>query len=434
MSHRGFTLEELTKIEGHAKLNVEMEGGKVTRTNLEVYEASRYFESLLLGRDFREAPAITQRICGICSVVHTITSIKAVEDALNIRPSKQTIDLRKLLLYASTIHSHTAHLFFFALPDHLGFEDVIELSKKRHDYIHMALDLQKLASDVVRLIGGRALHPVTPIIGGFHSVPDRKKIDEIIGNFGEMKRLSDKTARIFADLKLPDLERKSAQFCLMKAKEYPLYDGIVSNNAGLSFRPQDYGKYLAEKVEQYSTAKHSRFRGKSYMVGALPRLNANFKNLSDDAASLLRESRLKPPITNPFANNLAQAIENVHFADEALEILEGYGKGMRNEKANGKSAAKPREGEGVGVCEAPRGLLIHHYKIGKDGKIKYANVITPTSQNAASMERDVALLIPKIAEKPESEIRLLLEMLIRAYDPCFSCSSHFLKLDIRRNR
>lgn len=432
MSHNGFTIEELTKLEGHAKLDIEMEGGKVKRTNLEVYEASRYFESMVLGRDCRETPAIMQRICGICSVVHTLTSIKAVEDALAIRPSEQTTDLRKLLLYASTIHSHTAHLFFFALPDYIGFEDVIEMSRKNHDYIHLAFDLQKLASDVVRLIGGRALHPVTPAIGGFHSVPDKRKIESIRQNFEGIKRLSEKTARIFAGLELPVLESDSAQFCFRKANEYPLYDGNIANNSGFSFKPREYKKYFVEKVEPNSNAKHSRFRGKSYMVGALPRLNANHKNLSESANSLLRESSMKPPVSNPFANNLAQAIEMIHFADESLKILEDYEKGMKKEKWNGKPAARPREGEGVGVCEAPRGLLFHHYGIDKNGKIRYANVITPTSQNAARMEDDISLFLPSISQKPAEKVKRMLEMLIRAYDPCFSCSSHFLELKIKK--
>jgi coenzyme F420-reducing hydrogenase alpha subunit len=433
MSHGGFTLEELTKIEGHAKLDVEMEGGKVKRTNLEVYEASRYFESLLLRRDYREAPSITQRICGICSVVHTIASIKACEDALSIRPSPQTIDLRRLLLNASTMHSHTAHLFFFALPDYLGFEDVIELSKKKHELIHLALDLQKLATDVVRTIGGRALHPVTPSIGGFHSVPDREKIGRMRSDIEEIKKLAEKAARIFSGLKLPELESSTSGFCLMKAKQYPLYDGLIAG-AGVSFKAREYKKHLIERVEPYSNAKHSRFRGRSYMVGALPRLNASFRNLSGDASSMLRESGFKPPIKNPFVNNLAQAIELVHFADDSLEILERHEKGMKIGKSKIEATPKRRECEGVGVCEAPRGLLFHHYGIGSNGKITYANVITPTSQNAANMESDIAKFIPSISHKPESEIRLLLEMLIRAYDPCFSCSAHFLELNTKRKK
>jgi sulfhydrogenase subunit alpha len=428
MSHRGFTLDELTKLEGHAKLNVEMDGDRVKKTHLEVYEASRYFETLLLGRDFREAPIITQKICGICSVVHTLTSIKAVEDAIGFAPTEQTIDLRKLLLYASTIHSHTAHLFFFALPDYLGFEDVIELSKKKHEYIHLALDLQKLASDIVKLLGGRALHPVTPTVGGFHSVPDKKTIENVRKNLESIKKLSLKVAKIFSGIELPELEARCRHISLKSNKEYALYDGIIASNDGLLFRPRDYMKNLLEDVVEYSNAKHAKLRGRSYMTGSLPRVNASWERLSRDARSVLRNARLRPPIINPFANNIAQAIEMVHFADASLALLEKHGQGMKHEHFE----ARPKEGEGVGVCEAPRGLLFHHYKIGGDGRVKFANVITPTSQNAARMEDDIALFLPSISKKPAAKVKLLLEMLIRAYDPCFSCSAHFLELKIKK--
>ena len=428
MSHRGFTLDELTKLEGHAKLNVEMDGDRVKKTHLEVYEASRYFESLLLGRDFREAPIITQKICGICSVVHTLTSIKAVEDAIGFAPTEQTIDLRKLLLYASTIHSHTAHLFFFALPDYLGFEDVIELSRKKHEYIHLALNLQKLASDIVRLLGGRALHPVTPTVGGFHSVPDKKTIESVRKNLESIKKLSLQVAKIFSSIELPELEARCRYVSLKSNKEYALYDGIIASNDGLLFRPRDYMKNLLEDVVEYSNAKHAKLRGRSYMTGSLPRVNASWERLSRDARSALRNARLRPPIINPFANNLAQSIEMIHFADASLALLEKHGQGMKQEHFE----ARPKEGEGVGVCEAPRGLLFHHYKIGGDGRVKFANVITPTSQNAARMEDDIALFLPSLSKKPAAKVKLLLEMLIRAYDPCFSCSAHFLELKVKK--
>lgn len=428
MSHRSFIIDTLTKVESHAKLDVEMEKGKIKKTKLEVYEAARYFEAMVKGRDYREAHTITQRICGICNVIHTITSLKAIENALGIQPSQQTIDLRKLMLYASQIHSHTAHLFFFVLPDYLGFQDAIELSKKKHDYIHLALDLQKLASDIVRIIGGRPIHPVSPMVGGFHSFPDKDKIENIRRNFEGVRKLSEKVARIFMPLKYPELESNSLHFGLKKGKEYPLYDGVITNSEGFAFGAKDYKKHINEEIRSYSNAKYSTFQGENYMVGALPRLNINHKFLSPRAKSLLKESGFVLPIRNPFINNFAQALEIVHFADESLRILEGYGNGMRKEKFE----AKPKEGEGIAACEAPRGTLYHHYKIGKDGKISFANIITPTCQNIGNMENDITLLLPSIMKYPDKKVKFLLEMLIRAYDPCFSCSTHFLELKLKR--
>jgi len=340
------------------------------------------------------------------------------------------VDLRKLMLYASNIHSHTAHLFFFALPDYLGFDDVIELSRKKHDYMHLALDLQKLSSDIVKIAGGRALHPVTPAIGGFRSVPDKKKIENIVKNLEGIKKLAVKIAGIFSGLELPGFEAKCRHISFRADGEYPLYDGAITDNSGYSFDAGDYKKYLIEDVVRYSNSKHAKFRGESYMTGALPRLNANWKSLSGDAKRLMDNSGFRPPIFNPFANNLAQAIEMVHFADASMELLEKYGKGMKSEKFEAKPRAKGSEG--TGVCEAPRGLLFHNYGIGSDGKIKYANVITPTAQNAARMEDDIALFLPAITGKPAAKVKLLLEMLIRAYDPCFSCSAHFLELSLKK--
>ncbi|MEE9323451.1 MAG: Ni/Fe hydrogenase subunit alpha, partial [Candidatus Aenigmarchaeota archaeon] len=409
-------------------LDVEMEKGKIKKTKLEVYEAARYFEAMVKGRDYREVHTITQRICGICTVIHTITSLRAIENALSVKPSQQTIDLRKLLLYASQIHSHTAHLFFFALPDYLGFQDAIEMSKKRHDYIHLALDLQKFASDIVRIIGGRPIHPVSPKTGGFYSFPDKEKIGKIRENLEGMRGLSEKVARIFMSLKYPELESDSLHFGLKNGKEYPLYEGVVTNSGGFSFKAKDYKKHINEEIRSYSNAKYSTFKGENYMVGALPRLNMNHKFLSGRARSLLKESGFVPPISNPFVNNFAQALEIVHFTDESLRILEGYGNGMRKEEFE----VKPKESEGIAACEAPRGTLYHHYKIGKGGEIKYANIITPTSQNVCNMERDIGLFLPSIIKYPEKKVKLFLEMLIRAYDPCFSCSTHFLDFRLKR--
>ncbi len=428
MSHRSFIIDTLTKVESHAKLDVEMEKGKIKKTKLEVYEAARYFEAMVKGRDYREVHTITQRICGICTVIHTITSLRAIENALGVKPSQQTIDLRKLLLYASQIHSHTAHLFFFALPDYLGFQDAIEMSKKRHDYIHLALDLQKFASDIVRIIGGRPIHPVSPKTGGFYSFPDKEKIGKIRENLEGMRGLSEKVARIFMSLKYPELESDSLHFGLKNGKEYPLYEGVVTNSGGFSFKAKDYKKHINEEIRSYSNAKYSTFKGENYMVGALPRLNMNHKFLSGRARSLLKESGFVPPISNPFVNNFAQALEIVHFTDESLRILEGYGNGMRKEEFE----VKPKESEGIAACEAPRGTLYHHYKIGKGGEIKYANIITPTSQNVCNMERDIGLFLPSIIKYPEKKVKLFLEMLIRAYDPCFSCSTHFLDFRLKR--
>ncbi|MCK5022846.1 MAG: Ni/Fe hydrogenase subunit alpha [Candidatus Aenigmarchaeota archaeon] len=423
-----FKLDAISKVEGHAKLTVEMSGNKVKTSNLEIYEASRYFEAMVRGKNCKEVHKISQRICGICSVVHTVTALRAIENALGVKPSKQTTDLRKILMYASQVHSHTAHLFFFALPDYMGVSDAIEMSKKNKDHVHLAFDLQRVSSDIVKLIGGRAIHPVTPKVGGFYSVPDKEKMQEILEKTTEMKKLVTKAANIFVKIKIPEMERKTVHFAMDNSEEYTLFGKEMTNMERFSFKPEDYSKHIKEEIGRHSNAKYAFFNKKSYMVGALPRININSEYLSKDAKKLLISTGFTPPIYNPFFNNIAQAIELVHFTDECIRIAKEYSNGMKEENQR----IRIKEGEGVAACEAPRGILIHHYKIGKDGNITKANIITPTSQNAASMEDDIKSYLPMIIKHTDRKVKQLLEMILRAYDPCFSCSVHFLELKLKR--
>ncbi|MBN2330558.1 MAG: Ni/Fe hydrogenase subunit alpha [Candidatus Aenigmarchaeota archaeon] len=429
MSRKTYSLDELTKVEGHAKLHVELDGKTVKRAELSVFEPSRYFEALVIGKSYQEVPSISQRICGICSVVHTVTSIKAIENAMGVKISKQTADLRRLLLCSSTIHSHTAHLFFFAAPDYLGFDDVIELARKKREYLDLAIELQRLSSGIVKTIGGRSLHPVTPCVGGFHSVPKKADISNMIRDFERIKDLSVKAAKMFMSFRPPKLENRTEYLGLAGKGEYPLYDGEISALASDGFRPEDYMKNIEEEVIFRSSAKYTKFRGKPYMVGALSRLNNNHEYMSSTAKGLLKRSGLHVPCYSPFMNNFAQSLELVHFSDVALDLLRRYEEnGMKEERID----IKPRKGEGFAACEAPRGILIHHYRFDSNGKAAFANIITPTCQNVRNMEYDMQKLIPAIVNKPDSKVKRILEMLIRAYDPCFSCSTHFLDLDIRK--
>jgi len=425
MSHHTFEIENLTKLEARAKLTVEFEGKEIDDVNLEVQESSRYFEAFLTNRKYHEAASISQKICGICSVVHTIGSLKAVEDAFDIQPSEQTIDLRRLLLISGHLHSHVVHLYFMALPDYLGFESILQMSSKRHDDVHRALRLEKTSTDIIRLIGGRPVHPVSAVIGGFTEVPNKEKLETILKKFKEMKEDAKKTAEMFMKFKTPKFENNSIQCALVKDKEYPLYDGKIVTLDGLEFEAKDYLKYISEHVKYYSTAMHSRFRGKNMMVGALARLNINYKYLSDDAKELLIKSGIRLPSLSPFMNNLAQTIELVHFVDKGIEITKKLLKsGLKKEKIK----IKPKAGEGIMVAEAPRGPLYYHYRIDKKGLIKYTNIITPTSQNLESIENDIKQLLPRVMHLPREKMVLELEKLIRAYDPCISCPTHFLEV------
>lgn len=429
MSGKSFILDCLTKVEGHAKLNVQMDGKRVKKAEIEVYEPSRYFESMVVGENYETVPSISQRICGICSVMHTITAIKAVENAIGVTPSRQTEDLRRLLIYSSIIHSHAAHLFFFAAPDYLGLDDAVEMSRKRPECMKLGIDLQRIASGIVRKLGGRSLHPVNPRVGFFNSVPGKGKLENVLEDFKRLKQLSAKAARLFMSFRLPELENKTVYLGLTKRGEYPLYDGNISILDGFTFGPAEYEKHIKEEVVFHSTAKYARFDGKPFMVGSLSRLNLSHKNLSDSARSLLAESGTKVPCYSTFVNNFAQTLEMVHFADTAMETIGKYMEsGMKEERPK----IRPRKGDGIAACEAPRGTLYHHYRFDAKGRATFANIITPTCQNVRNMEFDMQHFVPSIIRQPDGKVKRMLEMLIRAYDPCFSCSSHFLDLRLRR--
>ena len=426
MSHHTFEIKNLTKIEARAKLTVKFKEKKVDEVNLEVQESSRYFEAFLTNRKYNEVASISQKICGICSVAHTIGSLKAIEDALNIQPSQQTIDLRKILMIGGHLHSHVVHLYFMALPDYLGFESILEMSSKRHDDVHRALRLEKNSTDIIRIIGGRPIHPVSAKIGGFTEVPNKEKLETLLKKFKELKEDVKKTAELFMSFKTPDFENNTIQCALKRDKEYPLYDGKITTLDGIEFEAKDYQKYVTEHVKYYSTAMHSRFKGKNLMVGALARLNINHKYLSDDAKELLNSSGIKLPCFSPFMNNFAQSIELVHFVDKGIEITEKLLKSILKKE---KIKIKLREGEGIMATEAPRGILYHHYRVNKNGVIKYANIITPTSQNLESIENDIKEFLPRIMHLSREKMILELEKLIRAYDPCISCPTHFLEVE-----
>jgi coenzyme F420-reducing hydrogenase alpha subunit len=427
MSHHTFEIKNLTKIEARANLTIKLEDNEVKEANLGVTEAARYFEAMLRGRKYDEAASITQKICGICSVIHTVGSVKAIENALDIQPSQQTIDLRKLLIMAGQLHSHVVHLYFLTLPDYLGFESILEMSSKRHEEVHRALRLEKLSTDIIRMIGGRPIHPVSVGIGAFTDVPSREKLELILKKFKEMKEDVIKTAKLFISLETPSFENKTRQCALRKDGEYTLYDGRIASTDGIEFDAKDYKKYITEHMKKYSSAINARLKGERLMVGALARLNLNYKYLSDDAKELLNSSGIKLPNFSPITNNLAQAIELVHFIDEGIKLTNQFlGSGLKKETIK----VKPKKGEGIMATEAPRGILYYHYILDNKGIIRFANIITPTEQNLESIENDVKNFFPTISHLPKEKITLELEKLIRSYDPCISCPTHFLEVKL----
>ncbi len=408
-------LEHISKIEGHAKLHILIDKSKIKKVELKIFEGSRYFEGLTIGKNYKELPYVTSRICGICSPAHTICSIQAIESALGIKVSKQTQILREIIMCSGHIQSHVAHLYFLALPDYLGIESMLQVMKKHKSLLERALRLKKIASHTTSVIGGRDIHPFSSIIGGFSATPTQKQINELVKEL--KKAIPDviETIKLFEKLKSPKFTRKTKYFGL---------ENIQLTHGQIRDEKKKIHK-LHEEFKQFfqpdSYAEYSKLNEKPYMVGALARLNQS-KEL------LPKQYQKHFPSNNPFDNNLAQAIEILFFLEKIIKLL----KNLKIKKEKPVKLPSEIKSFGMSSVEAPRGILFHQYSFDKNGICTKCDITTPTTQNLKQIEYDIKKLLPGILNKPKEEIQLNIEKLIRAYDPCISCATHFLTLDIEQ--
>ena len=419
----------LSRVEGHGDLIINVKNKKIEKLIFRIPESPRFFEAMLVGRKYDEPSHITSRICGICSVAHTCASIKATEKALDVKPSDQTIKLRKLIYHHENVQSNVLHVYFLAAPDFFGVGSIIPLVETYPEVVNIALRTKKMANDIVRIIGGRAVHPIRTVIGGFTKLPTEEemiKMKEILqASYPDLE----KSLEILRTLKIPEFERKTEYISISDTSDYALYDGNIKSTDGWEIDDQDYLDKMKEKVVKYSTAKHCWANGNVFMVGALARFNNNYQKLTGNAKKYAEDLGLVAPCHNTFMNNIAQFVEIVHSIDDSIRLIDKIlEEGLDEDKA--MAEIKPKAGRGVGVVEAPRGLLIHDYTYNDKGRVEKANLIIPTGMNYANIEKDMHALVPSIIDKSEDEIRLTCEMLIRAYDPCISCSTHFLKVKL----
>lgn len=422
-------MDYITKIEGHARLVVKTEGTEVKKAQLEVFEGSRFFEALVKGRKAVEAPNVTSRICGICSVAHAVTSLKAVENAYGIEPSRQTEELRKLMVLAQVVYSHALHLYVMVLPDYFGFTSAFSMAKKHPTEVKRGLRLAMLGDKVITEIGGREPHPVTSIVGGFSKIPTKATVASLLHEAKEFIPDALATAELFASWDYPQLERESEYLALHHDGKYAFMGGEICSTKKRVCQ-FDYLSLLKEYTSPYSTSKFVTLEGKAYMVGSLARLNLGHDTLSDNAKRVLRDSGVRVPSHNPFVNNFAQAVEMVHAFDRLVSTLEELQETGVKDEAPKKIPSLKKPSRGVSALEAPRGTLFHDYTVGRDGLVEAANIITPTAQNLRRMEEDIRAFLPSLLEQdlPRDKIVLGLEQLIRAYDPCISCAAHFLEV------
>jgi len=427
MSDRKIKVDYMARVEGEAALDITVSRGKITNLKLNVYEPARFFQGFLVGRRYDEVPDIVARICGICPVSHMLTSIQALENAFDIVPGEETLRLRKLLAFSQWIQSHSLHTYMLALPDYLGYDSVIDMIPEHREVVEQALRLKRLGNDLTVAIGGREVHPVTAVIGGVTHVPPRDVVKDLLKRFKDARKDARNMVEIAANIKLPDFTRDFEYISLTSTLEYPVITGMLVSNKGLKITKEEYRNHIQEIHVAHSNALHSFVKGRSsFMVGPLARLNLNYNRLAGEAKKAAEENGLRFPVMNPFASIPARAVEVVHSIEACIEILEELK--LKPEQPN----IKPRAGTGFGINEAPRGTLYHYYKVDSRGIIEEADIVTPTAHNVFNIEKDLHEYIPGILALPDRELTLHCEMLVRAYDPCFSCSAHFLKINLRR--
>ncbi len=422
-------VEYLTRVEGHGNIVVNASDGNIEACEWQVVEAPRYFESLVVGRNWKELHHITSRICGICSIGHTLASLKATEDAMGIKISRQDELLRKLALHGENMQSHVLHVGYLVLPDLMSVGSVIPLASSHPEEVKTVIRLHRLANDMSKLMAGRTTHPQRLIPGGFSKIPTDEELQELKKRLAASVEDLNAVAELLVQLapKIPDFSRETEFISLKSDEEYGLYDGYnFSSDTGKS-EVKDYLNITNEYEVPQSTAKYTKNNRESYMVGALARLNNNYDQLTPLAKKVSEMFGLKPMNFNPYMNSVAQLVEIVHSVEDSIGIIdELLEKGLEPQKDFHRPDIKVKAGTGVGAVEVPRGILFHEYTYDENGVCTKANCIIPTNQNHANIQKDMEALVPQILDKPEKEIELTLEMLVRAYDPCISCSTHYV--------
>lgn len=438
MSKRiNINVEYLTRVEGHGNIVVEINDGKLEICRLEIVESPRFFEAFLRGRSIYEAPHITSRICGICACGHTLASIQAAEDALGIKPTEQTILLRKLLLHYEELDSHILHIYLLVAPDLLGVPSFVPLTKSHPEVVRRGLRMKRLCNELCDILVGRHVHPISAVVGGFTKLPSHAELEEMRKKLLELQKDIEVTVELFMGLKFPEFERDTEYVALVNDEdEYPLLYGDIGSTDGYRVSKHEYKNVTNEFIVPYATAKRTKWHRESYQVGALARFNLNHQKLHPKAKEAANTLGLKPKCINPYLNTVAQIVESVHCIEDAMKIIETLlERGVNRDEVvvpdiNERGLLPQRAGEGVGAVEVPRGLLIHHYECDERGIFRNANCVIPTNQNTHNIELDMIKLVPEIINKSPEEIRLALEMLVRAYDPCISCSVHMVKIKI----
>ncbi|HZD78927.1 MAG TPA: Ni/Fe hydrogenase subunit alpha [Actinomycetota bacterium] len=430
MTRRSVEVPVIARVEGEGALHVKVDDGRITDLRLEIYEPPRFFEAFLQGRHYSEVPDITARICGICPVAYQMSAVHGLERLFEVRVPPGTEELRRLLYCAEWIESHVLHIFMLAAPDFMGFDSAIEMAKVYPDVVKAALRLKRIGNDLMAAIGGREIHPVSPHVGGFSRAPRRRDLEAFLPRLedavAEMPGVSD----VVAELPRPELPRVTELVSMVHPTEYPMNLGDLASTTGRTFDAASFEEVSREVHVEHSNALHSVMvdTGMPYFVGPLARLNLNHERLTPVARACMQRLGLQVPEFDPFSSMGARVVEVALAFEEALRLIRDY-----QPPEPPMAEVRPRAGRATWVTEAPRGFLYHRYDVTEDGRVAAAKIVPPTSQNLRHMEQDLRGFLPGVLDRPDEELTRLAEMVVRNYDPCISCATHFLRLEIERS-
>jgi coenzyme F420-reducing hydrogenase alpha subunit len=430
-ANRTFEVKALSRVEGEGALYVKVNGDKVEHVELNIYEPPRFFESFLRGRAIREVPDITARICGICPVAYQMSSCQALETALGIETTPEIRALRRLLYCGEWIESHALHMHLLHAPDFLGYESGISMAADHKEVVERGLRLKKIGNDMLDILGGRAIHPINVTVGGFYRAPQKSRLKALLPDLEWGLHASIDTLKFVSNFDFPDFDQRYQYVSLRHPDEYPLNEGHVVASSGLDIPVDEYERHFEERHRQQSTALHSVMLPdeQHYLVGPLSRVNLCFDQLTPIARREAEASSIDWPSSNNFHSIVARAIEVVFAYEEAIRIVKSY----HAEPSQCRIPFEPKAGEGCHATEAPRGLIYHRYRIGDDGLIAEAKIVPPTSQNQGQIEDDLRHFVPTVLGYDDPEATRRCEHMIRNYDPCISCATHFLNMTIDRN-
>lgn len=429
MATKTLRVDYLTRVEGEGALDLHIDNGHVTAVQLRIFEPPRFFEALLRRRSYAELPDIVARICGICPIAYQMSGVQAIEHAFDIEVGDQIRALRRLIYCGEWIESHALHVVMLHAPDFLGFPDAIQMARDHGDAVRNGLALKKTGNELMRLLGGREIHPVNIKVGGFHRVPTRAELAPMAEKLRRAHDLAKDLITWVAGFSFPEFEQDYEFVALRHSHEYPITAGRIISSRGIDIDIGDYEIEFEERHVAHSTALHSLLKRRgAYLVGPLARYALNFDRLPASVQSIAREAGLGPVCRNPFRSIVVRAVEIVYACQEALRLIEHY---EPPEEAS-VTHSSPRLGIGFGCTEAPRGICWHRYEFEADGTIRSARIVPPTSQNQPSIEADLKAVATSVLDEPDDVIRDRCEQSIRNYDPCISCSAHFLKLSVHR--